>query len=105
MEYGFKIRAEFAHVKLITKALDILKSVSKGELTRCVSLLEENKKTYLETKLASLFIDCCGVWSVLGKWIGRRKKHRKGNFGQSYNTFFAICFVNHKSVFFLSKQD
>ena len=51
MEYGFKIRAEFAHVKLITKALDILKSVSKGELTRCVSLLEENKKTYLETKL------------------------------------------------------
>jgi len=41
MEYGFKIRAEFAHVKLITKALDILKSVSKGELTRCVSLLEE----------------------------------------------------------------
>jgi len=51
MEYGFKIRAEFAHVKLITKALDILKSVSKGELTRCVSLLEENKKTYSETKL------------------------------------------------------
>lgn len=51
MEYGFKIRAEFAHVKLITKALDILKSVSKGEFTRCVSLLEENKKTYSETKL------------------------------------------------------
>lgn len=51
MEYGFKIRAEFAHVKLITKALDILKSISKGEFTRCVSLLEENKKTYLESKL------------------------------------------------------
>jgi hypothetical protein len=51
MEYGFKIRAEFAHVKLITKALDILKSISKGELTRCVALLEENKKSYLETKL------------------------------------------------------
>lgn len=51
MEYGFKIRAEFAHVKLITKALDILKSISKGEFTRCVSLLEENKKSYLETKL------------------------------------------------------
>ena len=51
MEYGFKIRAEFAHVKLITKALDILKSISKGELIRCVSLLEENKKTYTESKL------------------------------------------------------
>jgi hypothetical protein len=51
MEYGFKIKAEFAHVKLITKALDILKSISKGELTRCVALLEENKKSYLETKL------------------------------------------------------
>ena len=51
MEYCFKIKAEFAHVKLITKALDILKSISKGELTRIVSLLEENKKTYLETKL------------------------------------------------------
>jgi len=51
MEYGFKLRAEFAHVKLITKALDILKSISKGEFTRCVSLLEENKKSYTETKL------------------------------------------------------
>jgi len=51
MEYGFRIRAEFAHVKLITKALDILKSISKGELVRCVSLLEENKKSYTETKL------------------------------------------------------
>ena len=51
MDDGFKIRAEFAHVKLITKALDILKSISKGEFTRCVSLLEENKKTYLEAKL------------------------------------------------------
>jgi hypothetical protein len=51
MEYGFKIRAEFAHVKLITKALDIFKSISKGEFVRCVSLLEENKKSYTETKL------------------------------------------------------
>lgn len=51
MDYGFKIRAEFAHVKLITKALDILKSISKGEFIRCVSLLEENKKTYTESKL------------------------------------------------------
>jgi hypothetical protein len=51
MEYGFKIRAEFAHVKLITKALDILKSISKGEFVRCVSLIEENKKSYTETKL------------------------------------------------------
>jgi hypothetical protein len=51
MEYAFRIRAEFAHVKLITKALDILKSISKGELTRCVSLLEENKKSYTEAKL------------------------------------------------------
>ena len=51
MDYAFKIRAEFAHVKLITKALDVIKSISKGEYTRCVSLLEENKKTYLETKL------------------------------------------------------
>ena len=51
MEYGFKVKAEFAHVKLITKALDILRSISKGELIRCVSLLEENKKSYTETKL------------------------------------------------------
>jgi hypothetical protein len=51
MEYGFKIRAEFAHVKLITKALDILKSISKGEFAKCVSLIEENKKSYTETKL------------------------------------------------------
>jgi len=51
MEYGFKVRAEFAHIKLITKALDILKSISKGEFTRCVSLLEENKKSYTEAKL------------------------------------------------------
>jgi hypothetical protein len=51
MEYAFRIRAEFAHVKLITKALDILKSISKGEFTRCVSLLEENKKSYTEAKL------------------------------------------------------
>jgi hypothetical protein len=51
MEYGFKIRAEFAHVKLISKALDILKSISKGEFIRCISLLEENKKTYTESKL------------------------------------------------------
>jgi hypothetical protein len=51
MEYGFRIRAEFAHVKLITKALDILKSISKGEFIRCVSLIEENKKSYTEAKL------------------------------------------------------
>ena len=51
MVYGFKIRAEFAHVKLITKALDILKSISKGEFVRCVSLIEENKKSYTEAKL------------------------------------------------------
>lgn len=51
MEHSFKIRAEFAHVKLITKALDILKSISKGEFIRCVSLLEENKKTYSDAKL------------------------------------------------------
>jgi hypothetical protein len=51
MVYGFKIKAEFAHVKLITKALDILKSISKGEFVRCVSLIEENKKSYLEAKL------------------------------------------------------
>ena len=51
MDYGFKIRAEFAHVKLITKALDILKSISKGEFVRCVSLIEENKKSYTEAKL------------------------------------------------------
>lgn len=51
MEYGFKIRAEFAHVKLITKALDILKTISKGEFVRIVSLLEENKKSYTEAKL------------------------------------------------------
>jgi hypothetical protein len=51
MEYGFKIRAEFAHVKLITKALDILKSISKGEFVRCVSLIEENKKSYTDAKL------------------------------------------------------
>jgi hypothetical protein len=51
MEYGFKIRAEFAHVKLITKALDFLKSISKGEFVKCISLIEENKKSYAEAKL------------------------------------------------------
>jgi hypothetical protein len=51
MDFCFRVKAEFAHVKLITKALDILKSISKGELVRCVCLLEENKKSYLETKL------------------------------------------------------
>jgi hypothetical protein len=48
---GFKIRAEIAHVKIITKALDVYRSIIKGEITRVVPILEENKKTYQETKL------------------------------------------------------
>ncbi len=51
MFYDFRIRFEIAHVKLISKSLDILKSISKGELTRLESLFQENKKTYTETKL------------------------------------------------------
>lgn len=51
MFYDFRIRFELAHVKLISKSLDILKSISKGELTRLESLFQENKKTYTETKL------------------------------------------------------
>jgi hypothetical protein len=51
MLYDFKIRFEIAHIKLISKSLDILKSISKGELTRIESLFIENKKTYLENKI------------------------------------------------------
>ena len=43
MQYDFKIRAEISHVKLISKALDILKSIAKGEITRATSLFSENK--------------------------------------------------------------
>lgn len=45
MQYDFKIRAEISHVKLISKALDILKSIAKGELTRAACLFSENKFT------------------------------------------------------------
>jgi hypothetical protein len=45
MLYDFKIRAEISHVKLISKALDILKSISKGEITRATCLYLENKFT------------------------------------------------------------
>lgn len=51
MFYDFKIKLEIAHVKLISKSLDILKSVSKGELLRIESLFQENKKTYIENKI------------------------------------------------------
>jgi hypothetical protein len=45
MLYDFKVRAEISHVKLISKALDILKSISKGEITRASCLYLENKFT------------------------------------------------------------
>ena len=45
MQYDFKIKAEISHVKLISKAFDILKSISKGEISRAACLLEENKTT------------------------------------------------------------
>ena len=51
MFYDFKIKLEIAHVKLISKSLDILKSISKGELLRIESLFQENKKTYTENKI------------------------------------------------------
>lgn len=51
MQYSFKIKAEISHVKLISKAFDILKSISKGEITRAVCLLEENKTTFSQNKL------------------------------------------------------
>lgn len=51
MFYDFKIKLEIAHVKLISKSLDILKSVSKGELLRIENLFQENKKTYIENKI------------------------------------------------------
>lgn len=51
MVYDFKIKFEIAHVKLISKSLDILKSISKGELTRIESLYQENKTLYVEHKL------------------------------------------------------
>ena len=50
MFYDFKIKLEIAHVKLISKSLDILKSISKGELTRIQSLFQENKNSYTENK-------------------------------------------------------
>lgn len=51
MFYDFKIKFEIAHIKLISKSLDILKSISKGELTRIESLFKENKTLYIENKL------------------------------------------------------
>ena len=51
MHYDFKIKAEISHVKLISKAFDILKSISKGEITRAACLLEENKTTFTQNKL------------------------------------------------------
>ena len=51
MFYDFKVKFEIAHVKLISKSLDILKSLSKGELTRIESLFQENKTLYTEYKL------------------------------------------------------
>ena len=51
MQYDFKIRAEISHVKLISKALDILKSITKGEITRATSLFSENKFADQDEKL------------------------------------------------------
>jgi hypothetical protein len=51
MHYDFKIRAEISHVKLISKALDILKSIAKGEVTRATSLFSENKFADQDEKL------------------------------------------------------
>ena len=51
MQYDFKIRAEISHVKLISKALDILKSIAKGEVTRAASLFSENKFADQDEKL------------------------------------------------------
>jgi len=51
MFYDFKIKFEIAHIKLISKALDILKSISKGEITRIESLFQENKPLFIEHKL------------------------------------------------------
>ncbi len=48
MQYDYTIKAEIAHIKLISKALDILKSIAKGEISRVSSLLPENKKTHIE---------------------------------------------------------
>jgi len=51
MQYDFKIKAEISHVKLISKAFDILKSISKGEISRAACLLEENKTPFTQNKL------------------------------------------------------
>jgi len=51
MLLDFKVKFEIAHVKLISKSLDILKSLSKGELTRIESLFQENKSLFIEHKL------------------------------------------------------
>ena len=51
MHYDFKIKAEISHVKLISKAFDILKSISKGEISRAACLLDENKTTFVQNKL------------------------------------------------------
>ena len=80
MDYGFKIRAEIAHVKLITKALDILKSISKGEFVRIVSLLEENKKSYAETKLEyPEFIDL-RLYNLKSNLLTIEKRHFKDRY-------------------------
>lgn len=51
MHYDFKIKAEISHVKLISKAFDILKSISRGEISRAACLIDENKTTFLQNKL------------------------------------------------------
>lgn len=51
MLLDFKVKFEIAHVKLISKSLDILKSLSKGELLRIESLFQENKSLFIEHKL------------------------------------------------------
>ena len=48
MQYDYTIKAEISHIKLISKALDILKSIAKGEISRAASLLPENKTTHIE---------------------------------------------------------
>jgi hypothetical protein len=44
----YKIQVNKAQIKIISKALDVLKSISKGEISRASSVISENKITQVK---------------------------------------------------------
>jgi hypothetical protein len=44
----YKIQVNKAQIKIISKALDVLKSISRGEISRASSIISENKITQVK---------------------------------------------------------